>query len=122
MAYIPHDPATPVGTQTGPVALTSVRTNLNALRDAIIIGGGGFAGFNYSVSGGTADEPAIIYFKKSAEWIKAALTWGTTGGEDGNVTVAVYSYSSNSGGAYDTIGTETIAYDANGNITATTWS
>jgi hypothetical protein len=34
----------------------------------------------------------------------------------------VYAYSANSGGAWDTIGTCTIAYDASGNVVTTTWS
>jgi hypothetical protein len=110
------DPATQAGTAFG----TSTRENLLAIRDAVCLGV--MPGFNFSTSGGTASQPGTIYFKKSTEWLKIVLTWGTVGGENGNVTVAVYSYSSNSGGAYDTIGTETNTYDTDGNCTATTWS
>jgi len=44
------------------------------------------------------------------------------GGGAGNVTQAVYAYSSNSGGSYDTIGTLSITYDTAGYVTGTTWS
>ena len=120
MAYVPFDSSKPTTAQTRQAAIDSIRANEMAGRDANIIGV--FKGFNYSVSGGTAAQPAITYRKNGAEWLRATLTWGTTGGENGNVTVAVYAYSANSGGAWDTIGTCTIAYDADGNVTTTTWS
>lgn len=121
MAYTPFTATSPdAATQNGTQFAQAIRYNQAALRDAIVTGS--MPGFNYSVSGGTAEQPAIIYFKKSTDWIRVTLTWGTTGGADGNVTVAVLAYSANSGGAYDTIATQTITYDANGNVTATTWS
>jgi hypothetical protein len=120
MAYVPFNSAVPTVSQTRQAAVDAMRTNQMADRDANIIGA--FKGFNYSVSGGTAEEPAITYRKNGAEWLRATLTWGTSGGELGNVTVAVYAYSANSGGAWDTIGTCTISYDANGNVTQTVWS
>lgn len=122
MPYSQFDPAKPDGsTEDGAAVLQSARNNFKALRDACIMGGG-FYGFDLAVSGGTADQPALLTYAKGTERVKAALTWGTTGGENGNVTVAVYSYSSDSGGAYSTIGTKTVTYDANANVTATTWS
>jgi hypothetical protein len=54
--------------------------------------------------------------------VRATLTWGTVGGAAGNVSAAVYEYSANSGSSYDAIGTKTITYDSNANVTATTWS
>jgi hypothetical protein len=122
MAYTLFDPTTPdATTQTLTQMGQSERNNLKAVRDACIMGGG-FYGFNLAVSGGTADQPALLTYTKGTEKIKAALTWGTTGGEAGSVTVAVYSYSSDSGNTWATIGTKTITYDANANVTATTWS
>ncbi|WP_448508794.1 hypothetical protein [Immundisolibacter sp.] len=67
-------------------------------------------------------QPTGLSYSKSTERIRAALTWGTSGGEAGNVTVAHYSYSSDSGASYDSIGVNTITYDGNGNVTGTTWS
>lgn len=122
MAYTLFNGALPNGaSQTGTQFGQSARDNLNALRDACIMGGG-FFGFALTVSGGTASQPALMTYSKGTERVKAALTWGTAGGEAGNVTVAVYSYSSDSGVAYSTIGTKTVTYDSSANVTATTWS
>jgi len=122
MAYTLHNNTTPNPTsQNGTQAFDSTRNNINALRDAAILGGG-FIGFNLTVSGGTAEQPTTFVYNKGVERVRAVVTWGTTGGEDGNVTVAVYSYSSNSGGSYDSMGTKTITYDGSANVTATTWS
>jgi hypothetical protein len=122
MAYTPFDPTTPdATTQTLTQMGQSERNNLRAVRDACIMGGG-FYGFNLAVSGGTAAQPALLTYTKGTEQIKAALTWGATGGAAGSVTQAVYSYSSDSGSTWATIGTKTITYDANANVTATTWA
>lgn len=191
MTYTVFNGALPNGaTQAGTAFGQSARDNLNALRDAAILGGG-FPGFNLNAAGGVvtgsitattltvtavtsgtlgvgqtlsgtgvtggttitalgtgtggtgtytvsvsqtvgsttitgvnaaADQPRTLAYTKSTERIRAALTWGTSGGSLGNVTVAVYSYSSDSGATYSTIGTKTITYDGSGNVTATTWS
>jgi hypothetical protein len=122
MTYPVFDATKPdATTDTGTTFATNTRNNLKAIRDAAIMGGG-FYGWNLAASGGTASQPATLTYSSGTERVKADLTWGTTGGENGNVTVAVYRYSSNSGGSYDTIGTKTISYDADANITATTWS
>ena len=122
MPYTPFDPAKPdAATQNGTQFAQAARDNLKAARDACILGGG-FPGWNLAVAGGTAEQPATLTYSRGTERVRATLTWGTTGGEAGNVTVAVYAYSSNSGGAYDTIGTKTVTYDTNSNITASTWS
>jgi hypothetical protein len=75
-----------------------------------------------TLSAVTVSQPEIMYYTKGTEIIRAVLTWGTTGGSAGNVTVAVYSYSADSGGSYSTIGTETTTYDSNSNAIATIWS
>jgi len=122
MAYDTFTPSKPnPAADNGTQAMDYVRKNLLALRDACIMGGL-FFGWPLTVSGGTAEQPATLTYANGTERVKAAITWGTTGGEAGNPTVVVYSYSANSGGAYDTIGTKTITYDGSGNVTATTWS
>lgn len=118
MAYTQHNPTTPAPTQNGTEFATSTRRNLNALRDACIMGGG-FPGFALTVTNGTgtAAQPQYLTYKKGTEWIRATLTWVS-----GNVTVGLYEYSSNSGTLYEAIGTKTITYDGSSNVTATTWS
>lgn len=121
MAYTLFNGALPNGaSQTGAQFGQSARDNLNALRDAAILGGG-FPGFNLAASGGTAAQPTQLLYSKGTERVRATLTWGTTGGEAGNVTVAVYAYAPDAA-TYSTIGTKTVTYDGSGNVTATTWS
>lgn len=104
-------------TTTDAIQLT--KADLATVRNMIAAG---LIGWDYSTAGGTATQPAQIFYKSGAEWIKVALTWGTAGGESGNVTTAIYRYSSNAGVAYTTIGTKTMSYDSAGNVTAATWS
>lgn len=122
MAYVPFVDDKPVSSDNGNDTIDDARENLMALRDAVIIGA--LAGWNYSKTDGTgsAEQPQYIIYKNGTNWIRATLTWGSSGGSDGNVTVALWEYSSNSGTGYDTIGTETIAYDTASNVTSTTWS
>jgi len=122
MAYIPFDATKPTTAQTRQAAITSILQNFLAARDSLIMGE--FPGFNYSVSGGTADQPAIMYWTDGTECVKASLTWGNSGGTDGNPTVIVYAYAptGGTGGTFVTIKTVTYAYDDNGNLTNTTWS
>lgn len=122
MAYPTFDATKPtwVG-QTGVELAQNVRDNVQAIRDACVLGGG-FPGWNCTPSGGTAPEYAVLTYANGVERVKVELTWGTTGGEDGNPTVAAYSYSADSGSTYSAIGTKTITYDADGYVTATNWS
>lgn len=120
MTYVAFDKTKPDGTANGTTTLTHVRENLAAMRDAVVLGA--MKGWNYSVSGGTAEQPQYVFLKNGTDWVRQTLTWGTSGGADGNVTVIVAEFSANSGGAYDAIGTLTVAYDTAGNVTTTTWS
>lgn len=94
----------------------SERNNLRAIRDACLMGGG-FFGWNMAAAGGTAEEPATLTYSSGTERVRATLTWS-----GGDVSQAVYAYSADSGANWDAIGTKTITYDGNGNVTATTWS
>lgn len=127
MAYTAFDATKPdATTQTLTQMGQSMRDNARAVRDYLATLGA-LPGWNYSVSGGSAEQPAIAYYKNGVEWIKVTLTWGTTGGSAGAVTKAVYQYSANSGGAYDNMVDAAgnyvlnLTYDTAGNCTATTW-
>jgi hypothetical protein len=118
MAYTAFENGVPVSSDTGLVVVTDIRNNLAALRDALALGG--MVGWNYSKTDGTgtAEEPQYVYYANSTLKIRGTLTWTS-----GNVTVAVWAFSTDSGGTYpDTIGTETIAYDGSGNVVTVTWS
>lgn len=120
MSYTAFDGTKPTTAQTRQAAITSILQNLLAVRDMTILGDA--PGFDFSVSGGTAAQPAIMYRKLGTEWIRASITWGSSGGSDGNPTVIVYSYSPDSGSNWNTIKTVTYAYDSDGNVTSSTWS
>lgn len=121
MAYTGLDLTKPDGAaQHGAEVLQSVRDNQRALRDMIVAGFA--AGWAMSLSGGTAGQPAQVLKSAGTERLRATLTWGSTGGAAGNVTQAVYAYSANGGGSYDTVGTLSISYDTAGLVTGTTWS
>lgn len=122
MTYAAFDPTKPDPSSQGITAFgQSIRNNMLAIRDAVVMGGG-FFGWAMAASGGTAEQPATLTYSSGAERVRATLTWGTTGGGAGSVIQAVYAYSSTSGSSYDTIGTKTITYDASGNVTATSWA
>lgn len=116
MAYTAFDATLPDGTHSGPTVITEIKTNMAALRDACVMGGG-FFGWAMAASGGTADAPTTLTYSKGTERVRATLTWTS-----GKVTSAVYAYSANSGTSYDTIGTKTITYDGSDNVTGTSWS
>jgi hypothetical protein len=116
MAYVPLNPLTPEPAQDGTEVLQSIRDNMKALRDADFIGGD--SGWTYSQTGGTANEPTTQLWSKGTERIRITATFGTAGGENGNLTAATLAYSSNSGGAYDTIEARTLTYDGDGNFTS----
>lgn len=120
MSYTQFDSANPVVGQTRFNAIESMRNNLLALRDMSLFKMA--VGFNFSKAGGTAEQPAQHFFKKGAEWIRNDLTWGATGGAEGNVTQMVRYKSLNSGASYDLIETITFTYDANGNLETATSS
>src|SRR6266511_1499841 len=115
MAYTQFDATKPDGaTQAGSAFSTSTNANDKALRDAIL--SGAMHGFVFSVSGGTAAEPATLFWKNGTTWLRATITWGTTGGEDGQMKTIVWDLSINSGTDYTTapggaIDTQTLTYD-----------
>jgi hypothetical protein len=137
MPYTDYSPTHPVssGASLGTL-MTNVRTNLLAMRDAIIAGTGWFPGWNMAAydSGDTtppasdADKPAYLVYSKGTERVKLTITWGISGATDGWPTRLVASYSSNSGTDYDVIkggatnGYFDITYDASGYVTSAAWS
>jgi len=122
MAYTAFVPDKPDIADDGDVVINNTRENLMALRDAVV--SGALVGWDLTVTigGGSAEEPDEIIYKNTPEWVRLAVTWGTAGGEDGQPLVVVYAYSANSGGVYDTIGTLTMSYNANGTATGGVWS
>ena len=94
--------------------IDAIRTNLTALRDAIIEDA--FYSFDYSWSGGTAAEPTCQFYKNGNDWLRLTITWS-----GGNPTSILYEVSINGGANYETIGTEVYTWDVDGNLTSTAW-
>jgi hypothetical protein len=84
-------------------------------------------GYELSVSGGTAAQPAVFLLKKNGGtvWLRATPTWGSGAGKDGNIIALAMDVSINSGTDYTTapggnIGTSTFNFDSSGNLTTVT--
>lgn len=123
MVYVPFVSDKPDIVDTGAIVINNTRENLMALRDAVVAGV--LADWDMAATGGTAEEPTQILYSKNdnTEAIRLTITWGTTGGEDGNPKTIVYAYSTDDFGASnEAIGTWTGTYDSSGNLTAETWS
>ncbi|MBV2138586.1 MAG: hypothetical protein KUF79_17400 [Candidatus Thiodiazotropha sp. (ex Ctena orbiculata)] len=135
MAYEVFDQELPDPlTEAGTLAFDSSRKNLLAVRDAIIATGF-FPGWDVEMQDSdgspttTPDQPDQLVASKGVERIRLVFTWGTVGGEDGNITVIVAEYSSNSGVLYEPMGSTgypngmmSISYDADGYYLSHTWS
>ena len=122
MAYTKFVKDKPVIADDGDIVINNTRENLMAVRDAVVMGVLVDFNMDITIGGGSAAEPDEIIYKNGVEWIRLQVTWGTTGGDDGQPTVIVYAYSANSGGLYDTIGTATMTYGSGGEMTDITWS
>lgn len=124
MAYNHFTNNKPSGADDGPDVVADIEKNLQALRD-MIAASGGLPGWDYAKTDGTgsAEQPQYMTWAYDANVkIRATLTWGTTGGEAGNVTGIVWDYTEDNFSTTDNIGTQTLAFDANGNPTTITWS
>ena len=125
MAYVPFVDNKPVISDDGDDVIDDIRENLMAARDGIVMGKMLDWDMAVTIGGGSAAEPASIEWRDGqgagTDRIRATITWGTSGGADGNPTSIIWAFSVN-GSVYDTIGTETITYDVDSNITADTWA
>ena len=126
MVYVQFVSDKPVIADDGDVVINNTRENLMALRDSIVAGA--LKGWDMSLvtGGGTDEEPDEIWYSNNTntEAIRLSPTWGTTGGEDGNATVILYEYTADDTPTitWETIGTLTNTYNANGTLTASAWS
>ncbi len=120
MGYVKFLSDKPDIADNGDIVINNTRENLMAARDAIVAGA--MVDWDMAATGGTAAEPTQILYSKGTERVRLTITWGTTGGEDGNPKTVVYAYDGDGGASYDTIGTWTGTYDGSGNLTAETWT
>lgn len=121
MAYVPFDPAVPDPATEDIVVLgDSVRANQEALRDMVTMGVP--TGWAEAVSGGTDDEPQYVTYSSGVLRLRQTITWGTSGGSDGEPVTVLWQFSDDSGTSWATIGTRTYTYTTGGDPTGSTWS
>jgi hypothetical protein len=120
MAYEEFDITTPVATQTAVSAMDSSRKNLNALRDAVVTGT--FKGWAFTNLGPDKSVPVSTLHSKGTERLRTEINYGSTGGADGLPNEVTYTYSSDGGSSYATVGVQTISYTASSDVNTTSWS
>lgn len=107
----------PVDTDTVLEVVSDTRNNLQTLAHSSAYSA--VPSWNCSVVEGTGDaeEPQYVYYKKGTTWIRGAMTYS-----GGSITQVVWAHSTDSGSNWDTMGTEAVAYDGDGNVSTVTWS
>lgn len=121
MPYADFAPTKPdPSADNGSDAFTYARENMLWLRDAAAAGT--LQGWALAVSGGTAARPTTWTYSKGVERVRLVVSWGSGGGPDGKPTSIATSYSANSGGTYETVGTCTLSYDTSGHFTGSVGS
>lgn len=118
MAYTALDSAKPNSSELGSAVPGSANANDLALWDAGLMLMTKSFEWSITAGTGTAQRPQYIFLKNGPRWLRGTITWGTSSGDKYNPTTIVWELSTNSGGAYDTIATQTITYDASGYPTA----
>ena len=123
MAYEHYEDGYPApNLQNGLSAFDSTRKNLDALRDSVVAGI--MPGWNYAIGigSGNTSQPSRMHYTKGTESIKLELSWGRSGGAEGNVTQCTISYSPNPvTEAYSVIGIMGIVYNSRGMAITATW-
>lgn len=118
MPYTSYDSTKPTTASLGTSLPAETLANLNALRDAVIMGK--VAGWTGSVvnGSGTAEEPQYKVWSNGVLRIRGTFTYSA-----GYVTAITWEYSSDSGstpngtGTWSTIASETTSYDGSKNTT-----
>lgn len=117
MAYLEYDSSLPDGsTQAVLEVAASTRQNLDALVDALVMGGV-YRDVNMTVTG-DADQPSSVLYERNPSQLRMDIVWNV----DGNPDTITYHSSGDSGGTWDVVGTKTVTWDADGNATQTDWS
>jgi len=126
-SYTAVDSTKPAGTQTGPQFAVSANSNDVALWYGLIAANPDGWVYAPVVGSGTAEQPQYMVWTNGAFRVRGTLTWGVSAGATGNITQIIWEVSQDSGSTPNSTGTwaargstQTMTYDANGNLTATT--
>lgn len=79
-------------------------------------------GWAFSIVEGAPDQPTKTLLSHASERLRKTITWGTTGGEAGNPVAILHEYSADAGSTWTAVGTSTLAWDADGYLTAINWT
>ena len=119
---VPDPPITTPDATTQSLAQMGAAMREHATRLRMSLASGTLAGFGFTASGGTPEQPTVITHSRGVERLRETVTWGTAAGAAGNPASILYEYSEDSGGTWMSVGTLTYTYDASGNVTAAAWS
>lgn len=112
-ASAPHDTRT--------AAFNDARNNLTALAD-MLAAIAGMQGFDVEIVTSSGDGPTEVTATNGLQVVKKEITYGTSGVTDGLPVTCDYSKSTDGGGTWDSIATQTFNYDGSGNFTDYAWS
>jgi hypothetical protein len=97
---------------------TDTRKNFEAVRDGVVVGFPmQWEVTPYASAAGTLDQPTSVIAQHGQQIVKMKNVWGTVGGEDGNVTQQRFTYSSDGGSSYVSMGVYDFSYNASGIFT-----
>jgi len=129
MPYVPFVDNKPDIADAGQDVIDDIRENLEALRDSIAMGVMPNWDMDVTNGSGTAEEPQFIAWRNNDGAgdleVRAEITWGTSGGSDGNPVTIDYDFTGDrtmGTPTYFQIAIRTISYDGNGNVTKEDWS
>ena len=99
----------------------AVQAGFSAIADAILnvehLATGAVPGWDMVASGADLSEPTTVTYSRGTIRVRMTMTY-----LDGDVTAVVFARSINSGTTYADIGTQTVNYDVDGNVTSVDWS
>jgi hypothetical protein len=111
-AYTGYADTKPLVADTRQTTVDVTRTNLLALRDAIVMGREPGWTLTATAGTGTAEQPQFHTFAQGVERLRGTLTWSA-----GFITAILWEWSNDSGGTYVTVCSETRTYDGSSNST-----
>lgn len=108
------------GTQGIAAFTASITGNELALLAAALFGEAPGWVYSQTVGTGTTERPQYEFLKNGSRWLRRTNTWGSSGGNNGNLTGSVLEYSSDTGSTWAAVHTSARTYDSSGNQTGTT--
>lgn len=122
MTYALFDPAKPdasVGSRTD--QFTNTRNNFTALQDALAALAG-MPFFDVAIISSGAYGPTVVTATDGTQVVRQTITYHGAGVTEGLPDTVDYEKSTDGGSSWDSIATQTFAYDGSANFTGYTWA